>query len=310
MTAPTAVANSVAPPADAKVLRLTGSVTTSPPVLLDAAVAADPLRSDPTHISNASLCASAGPHTAVLSSCESSNSDSVTNPVGVKGGNVKAGKGKSKSKGKGPSGKHLGLHFKRIEVGLEDDNKFKVVKRLIGPKGKTMQEVSKESGGSKIWIVGKGSRSWEDDEGPLTICVSAPSSAMLDIADRRISDIVRNIRSQYAAYYAADNASTGSCNSDEAAEAPVSPSLVYPCNAAKIAKASSPLPETSTPDTNPPAAPAYVVSSTEASDAAGYMSTRDLAVRKGPQCFAPFYVDVSCLQSFSPFELAQLISVM
>ena len=39
--------------------------------------------------------------------------------------------------------------------------KFRVVQRLIGPRGKHMRDIV------ALWITGRGSRSWEDDEGPL-----------------------------------------------------------------------------------------------------------------------------------------------
>ena len=55
----------------------------------------------------------------------------------------------------------------RIDVGIEHDQKFRVVQRLIGPRGKHMRDLVTMSDGAKLWITGRGSRSWEDDEGPL-----------------------------------------------------------------------------------------------------------------------------------------------
>jgi len=58
-------------------------------------------------------------------------------------------------------------NFQRIDVGIEHDQKFRVVQRLIGPRGKHMRDIVTMSEGAKLWITGRGSRSWEDDEGPL-----------------------------------------------------------------------------------------------------------------------------------------------
>ena len=58
-------------------------------------------------------------------------------------------------------------NFQRIDVGIEHDQKFRVVQRLIGPRGKHMRDIVTMAGGAELWITGRGSRSWEDDEGPL-----------------------------------------------------------------------------------------------------------------------------------------------
>ena len=56
-------------------------------------------------------------------------------------------------------------NFQRIDVGIEHDQKFRVVQRLIGPRGKHMRDLVTMSDGAKLWITGRGLRSWEDDEG-------------------------------------------------------------------------------------------------------------------------------------------------
>lgn len=102
-----------------------------------------------------------------------------------------------KSMGKG-KGKGKGLpHFHRIEVGIEDDPHFRVVQRLIGPKGKHMQDIVNESPGAKVWIIGRGSRSWEDDVGPLMICVGAPTSSVFESAVRLAEDLLAQVREEH-----------------------------------------------------------------------------------------------------------------
>lgn len=101
------------------------------------------------------------------------------------------GKGKGKDKGKGwPC-------FQRIEVGIEDDADFRVVQRLIGPRGKFMKDIVKESKGAKVWVIGRGSSSWEDNVGPLQICVGAVSSAIFDSAVSLVQDLLWRVREEH-----------------------------------------------------------------------------------------------------------------
>lgn len=100
------------------------------------------------------------------------------------------------------SGKGKGLpHFKRIEVGIEDDNDFRVVQKLIGPRGKHIQDITTESQGSKVWIIGKGSRSWEDSVGPLTICVGATSSSGFETAVGLVNELLERVRDEHRRHH-------------------------------------------------------------------------------------------------------------
>lgn len=99
---------------------------------------------------------------------------------------------RSKGHGKGMS------YFRRIDVGVIDDPYFRVVQRLIGPKGEYMRDIVKEAyNAAKIWIVGRGSRSWEDDVGPLTVCIGASNSPAFDIAVSRVQDRLARVREDY-----------------------------------------------------------------------------------------------------------------
>lgn len=100
--------------------------------------------------------------------------------------------GKGKGKGKGLP------HFDRLEVGIADDPQFRVVQRLIGPRGKHMQDIVDESKGAKVWIIGRGSRSWEDDIGPLMICVGAPSVAVFDVAISLATALLQRVKEDFA----------------------------------------------------------------------------------------------------------------
>lgn len=106
-----------------------------------------------------------------------------------------------KSYGKG-KGKGKGLpYFHRIEVGISDDPHFRVVQKLIGPKGKHMQDILNEAPGAKVWIIGRGSRSWEDDSGPLMICVGAPTSSVFEAAVRLSEELLERVREEHRQFF-------------------------------------------------------------------------------------------------------------
>jgi len=88
-------------------------------------------------------------------------------------------------------------HFQRVEVGIEDDPEFRVVQRLIGPGGKYMQDIVAKSKGAKIWIIGRGSRSWEDNTGPLMICVGAASSSVFNVAIKLVQELLGKVHEDH-----------------------------------------------------------------------------------------------------------------
>mmetsp|Transcript_43223 Transcript_43223/g.113727 ORF Transcript_43223/g.113727 Transcript_43223/m.113727 type:complete len:307 (-) Transcript_43223:368-1288(-) len=92
-------------------------------------------------------------------------------------------------------------NFQRIDVGIEDDQKFRVVQRLIGPRGKHMRDIVTMSGGAKLWITGRGSRSWEDDEGPLRLSVGATSRSVFDNALRLVEELLTKVREEHSKMY-------------------------------------------------------------------------------------------------------------
>lgn len=97
----------------------------------------------------------------------------------------------SQFKGKGLS------HFERIEVGIEDDRDFRVVQRLIGPRGKHMQDITQQCKGAKVWIIGRGSRSWEDSVGPLVVCVGATSRPAFDSAAGLVRELLDRVHEDH-----------------------------------------------------------------------------------------------------------------
>lgn len=105
----------------------------------------------------------------------------------------------SSGKKKGSSRSSKGLpFFSRIPVGLEDTKEFKVLQRLIGPRGSFMRDICVKSGGAKVWIVGRGSRSWEDSEGPLQVCVGATGQMCYNGAVAMVNNLISRVRAERA----------------------------------------------------------------------------------------------------------------
>jgi hypothetical protein len=102
--------------------------------------------------------------------------------------------GKAGGKGKGLS------HFERIDVGIEEDESFRAVQRLIGPRGKNIQDITMQRHGSKVWIIGRGSRSWEDSVGSLMICVGATTRPVFDSAVNLIQELLGRVREDHKAF--------------------------------------------------------------------------------------------------------------
>lgn len=88
-------------------------------------------------------------------------------------------------------------YFEKVEVGIKDDESFRVVQRLIGPRGKHTRNICDKCPGAKIWIIGRGSRSWEDDSGPLRICVGASTQDTYDSAKCQVLELLERVRAEY-----------------------------------------------------------------------------------------------------------------
>jgi len=111
--------------------------------------------------------------------------------AGGAGGDALAVERPGAAKGKGLS------HFERIEVGIEDDRDFRVVQRLIGPRGKHMQDITTQCKGAKVWIIGRGSRSWEDSVGPLVVCVGATSRPAFEAAAGLVRELLARVHEDH-----------------------------------------------------------------------------------------------------------------
>lgn len=113
------------------------------------------------------------------------------------------GKGKGKSKAKG-EGKSVGVASKcqcQFIIGIEEENKFRVCRRLLGPQGQHMKEIAQGTG-AKLRLRGRGSKFLEGPEqqessDPLMLCVSAPDPASYEKTKRHISSLLEDIYAQF-----------------------------------------------------------------------------------------------------------------
>ena len=101
---------------------------------------------------------------------------------------------RSEATGKGLS------YFMRLEVGMEDDCDFRVVQRLIGPRGMHMKDILYQAKDAQIWITGKGTRSWETDTGPLRVCIRAPTENSFNIARGLVQDLLTRVHDAKRAF--------------------------------------------------------------------------------------------------------------
>jgi len=93
------------------------------------------------------------------------------------------------------------LFHSRFYVGIEADEDFNVVRRLVGTGGKNMKHINSRSGG-KVWIRGKGSRHPEGDErvestDPLMMIVTARTTKNFQVASEMVAELLKRLHDDY-----------------------------------------------------------------------------------------------------------------
>lgn len=129
-----------------------------------------------------------------------------------KGAGQGPGKGKGDSKGasgKGKKGAGKGFNepmkFQcQIVVGIEEDNKFRVVRRLIGNGGENMKNINQQSD-AKLRLRGRGSGFLEGEEqkestDDLMLCISAHDKAGYATAKAMASELIEGIHKSFRAF--------------------------------------------------------------------------------------------------------------
>jgi len=114
----------------------------------------------------------------------------------------RAGKGGDKGAGKGASNGKFQCQF---ILGIEEDRKFRVVKRVIGTGGENMKRIATESG-AKLRLRGRGSRFLEgreqkESDDDLMLCVSALDATAFETARRAVSELIEGIHRDYHTFW-------------------------------------------------------------------------------------------------------------
>jgi len=194
-----------------------GAVKTAPS---SRAVGSD--ESKPSHAKGAHKAAGKGSSKGAPSQANKGAEKGASKGVG-KGDGKSAGKGvvqnagKGKGKGKGASkfsgkgaskgsGKGNEKFQCQIIVGIEEDSKFRVVRRLIGSAGANMKDINERSG-AKLRLRGRGSKFLEGDEqkestDDLMLCLSTQDKEGYETAIRMASELLEGIHRSYRAFCA------------------------------------------------------------------------------------------------------------
>lgn len=94
----------------------------------------------------------------------------------------------------------------QFTIGIEEEPKFRVVRRLIGEHGKHVKRIAEVSGGAKLRLRGRGSGflegpEQEESSDPLMMCVSAPDERSYGIAVRLLREHLEDVYEQHRSAY-------------------------------------------------------------------------------------------------------------
>lgn len=88
-------------------------------------------------------------------------------------------------------------------IGIEEENKFRVVRRILGKAGQNMKHIAEETG-AKLRLLGRGSGflegpvgSQQESADPLMLCISAPDKASYEQSKKLAGDLLEDIYTQY-----------------------------------------------------------------------------------------------------------------
>jgi len=114
-----------------------------------------------------------------------------------------AGKSTSKGRGKGANEKFDKLQCQFV-IGIEEDSKFRVVRRIIGQGGVNMKTVAQKTG-AKLRLRGRGSKFLEGPEqqestDDLMLCISCQDKAGFETAKEIVSDLLKDIYHSYSSF--------------------------------------------------------------------------------------------------------------
>lgn len=92
-------------------------------------------------------------------------------------------------------------HQSQVDVGIEEEPVFRVMRRILGPGGQNMKLIADKTG-ARLRLRGKGSRFLEGPEqkesrDPLMLCISAPGAAAADEARVCVSAVLEQVYAEF-----------------------------------------------------------------------------------------------------------------
>lgn len=120
--------------------------------------------------------------------------------------------GRNKQQVRGHDTKHQCQFF----IGIEEEPRFRVVRRIIGTAGANMKYIAEQAGAdTKLRLRGRGSKFYEGPEKqeapePLMMCVSVPNRAAFEIVTRLLREQLERVYEEYDAFRLSNGQSAAS----------------------------------------------------------------------------------------------------
>jgi len=136
--------------------------------------------------------------------CTDSNVGKGSSKGKGKGATKGSGKGSGKSAGKGLGKGSDGKAQCQFTIGIEEDSKFHVVKRIIGVGGANMKHIAEETG-AKLRLRGRGSKFLEgparkESSDDLMLCISSHNTVCHADAKKLVSELLARIYEAYKVF--------------------------------------------------------------------------------------------------------------
>jgi len=116
------------------------------------------------------------------------------------------GGARNKQQTRGHDTKHQCQFF----IGIEEEPKFRVVRRIIGTAGANVKYIAEQSGSdTKLRLRGRGSKFFEgpdqqEAQEPLMLCVSVPNRAAYETVTRLVREQLETVYDEYDAFRVAN----------------------------------------------------------------------------------------------------------
>lgn len=123
--------------------------------------------------------------------------DSIVTQTRVRNSRQKGARNKQQVRG------HDTKHQCQFFIGIEEEPRFRVVRRIIGTAGANVKYIAEQAGpDTKLRLRGRGSKFFEGPEKqeapePLMLCVSVPNRAAYDTVTRLVREQLERVYDEY-----------------------------------------------------------------------------------------------------------------